>query len=359
MTEDRQAAQATRNLFETVQPVRYADGKVWFLDQTLLPARTEWAPIETAEACRDAIARLVVRGAPAIGIAAAFGLAVAARGICASAANGAGASKAGGFLERLEAARALLASARPTAVNLFWALDRMMRVARARAAEPPESIVAALFSEAEAILREDALVCRRIGEHGQAIMRDGMGVLTHCNAGALATSQYGTALAPIYVAKERGLSVRVYADETRPLLQGARLTAYELLESGVDVTLIADGMAATVMAQGLGAGVHRRLRPRGAQRGHGEQDRHARRRHPGAPLRHPVLRGLPVLHGRPRARGRWRHTHRGARRGRAAVHTGRPDRAVRGEGVQSRLRRDPGRARRRFHNRGGRHKPAI
>jgi methylthioribose-1-phosphate isomerase len=164
----------------------------------------------------------------------------------------AGDARRDAFLAELRRAKSLIAASRPTAVNLFWALDRTMRVAEAAMAEGCGARRTAdlMLLEAQAIQREDMAVCRNIGERGQEIMSDGMGILTHCNAGALATSRYGTALAPIYVAHERGLRVKVYADETRPLLQGARLTTYELMESGVDVTLIADSMAASVMSRG-------------------------------------------------------------------------------------------------------------
>jgi methylthioribose-1-phosphate isomerase len=234
------------------------------LDQTALPFETRWLEIGSAEDCRDAIRRLAVRGAPAIGIAAAFGMALASRN-CAE-------TTVEGYRAHMRRARDLLAASRPTAVNLFWALDRVekkMEEAISSSFSPscsplpspsPASsrgasgvlgeVKAAVEEEALLIQKEDEEVCRAIGEHGQEIVRDGMTILTHCNAGALATSRYGTALAPVYVARERGLRVKVFAGETRPLLQGARLTAYELLRAGIDVTLITDGMAAAVMAKG-------------------------------------------------------------------------------------------------------------
>jgi methylthioribose-1-phosphate isomerase len=156
---------------------------------------------------------------------------------------------------RAREAAACLATARPTAVNLFWALNRMRRVADEPRWQSGSELKAALVREAVAVRDEDAAMCRAIGEHGAGLLRDGDAVLTHCNAGALATSELGTALAPIYVARERGVRVRVYADETRPLLQGARLTAWELLQAGVDVTLICDNMAAQVMKEGRLAAV--------------------------------------------------------------------------------------------------------
>jgi methylthioribose-1-phosphate isomerase len=231
----------TENLSEDLRPIVCRDGKVFFLDQTALPSETRWLEIDSAEACRDAIRRLAVRGAPAIGIAAAFGMAVASRNCSETTIEG--------YRAHMRRARDLLAASRPTAVNLFWALDRVEK----KILSPHgvlDEVRAAVEKEALLMQREDEEVCRAIGVHGQEIIRDGMTVLTHCNAGALAASRYGTALAPVYVAKERGLDVKVFADETRPLLQGSRLTAYELLRAGIDVTLITDGMAAAVMAEG-------------------------------------------------------------------------------------------------------------
>ncbi|MDR1622474.1 MAG: S-methyl-5-thioribose-1-phosphate isomerase [Synergistaceae bacterium] len=234
--------QNLQNLFEGIQPVVYRDGRILFLDQTALPAETRWIEIDSAESCRDAIKRLVVRGAPAIGIAAAFGMLAASR---AAAENG-----FEGYCAHMKKARDLLAASRPTAVNLFWALDRVEKKILACRDRPVGEIKALVEEEAVKIQKEDQEVCRAIGVHGQEIVKDGMTVLTHCNAGALATSRYGTALAPIYAAKERGFDVKVFVDETRPLLQGSRLTAYELLQSGVHVTVITDGMAASVMGKG-------------------------------------------------------------------------------------------------------------
>jgi methylthioribose-1-phosphate isomerase len=233
-----------------VRPIVCRDGKVFFLDQTALPSETRWLEIDSAEACRDAIKNLAVRGAPAIGIAAAFGMALASRNCPETTPEG--------YRAHMKQARNLLAASRPTAVNLFWALNRVENKIEetilASSSFSPlgvlEEVRAAVEREASLIQEEDEEVCRAIGVHGQEIVRDGMTILTHCNAGALATSRYGTALAPVYVAKERGIGVKVFADETRPLLQGSRLTAYELLRAGVDVTLITDGMAAAVMAKG-------------------------------------------------------------------------------------------------------------
>jgi len=189
----------------------------------------------------DAILTLAVRGAPAIGIAGAMGLVVAL------AAHDADSTPQ--LLARVDDLSARIGSVRPTAVNLMWALERMRRVAHATG-ESPEMIRSALRREADAILREDRAMCRRIGEHGLSLVADGARVLTHCNAGALATGGMGTALAPVYLAKEAGRTVSVFADETRPLLQGSRLTAWELVQAGIDVTILADNMAASLMREG-------------------------------------------------------------------------------------------------------------
>lgn len=201
--------------------VRWQEGRLWLLDQRRLPAEVVYVELTDAAEVAQAIARMQVRGAPAIGVAAAYGMALAAR--------------AG---DDLDVAAATLVAARPTAVNLAWAVYRV------RAARDP-------VAEAEAIHREDAAMCRAIGSYGVGLLRDGMGVLTHCNAGALAVSALGTATAPMYLAHEAGVHLRVFVDETRPVLQGARLTAWELSRAGLDVTLICDGMAAHLMAEGV------------------------------------------------------------------------------------------------------------
>ncbi|MDR2528713.1 MAG: S-methyl-5-thioribose-1-phosphate isomerase [Synergistaceae bacterium] len=230
------------DLFEEIQPIVCRDGKVFFLDQTALPMETRWVEVSSAEACQDAIKKLVVRGAPAIGVAAAFGMALASRVVQEADFEG--------YQSRMREAAELLASSRPTAVNLFWALARVEKKIAESRGRSVTDVKAVVEAEALAIQRENEEVCREIGVQGQAVMRDGISILTHCNAGALATGKYGTALAPVYAAKERGLRVRVFADETRPLLQGSRLTAYELSRAGIDVTVITDGMAAAVMSKG-------------------------------------------------------------------------------------------------------------
>jgi len=230
---------------ETVKACRWSGdhtGSLLLLDQTLLPLELKVLDCRTVETVWEAIKMLRVRGAPAIGIAAAYGVIVGSQ-------TGHDGSPAG-FLARVEAVCDDLATSRPTAVNLFWALDRMRRVARAQEGRPAADIAARLLAEARAIDTEDAEMCRAIGRHGAELVRDGDGLLTHCNAGGLATAEYGTALSVFFTAHDQGKRIRVFADETRPLLQGARLTTWELLQKGVDVTLICDNMAAQVMREG-------------------------------------------------------------------------------------------------------------
>ena len=211
------------------------DGALRILDQRRLPGEVLLRDLRTVDEVADAIRTLAVRGAPAIGVAAAIGLAVAA---------------GGAELAEVERAAATLRATRPTAVNLMWALDRMLGVARVSAALAAPARRDALRDEAERIRAQDAAMCQAIGEHGAALIESGMRVLTHCNAGALATAGIGTALAPLYVAHARGATLQVFAGETRPLLQGARLTAWELAKAGIPVTLLTDGMAASLMARG-------------------------------------------------------------------------------------------------------------
>ena len=212
------------------------------LDQTKLPGQAEILRLTDIRDIWNAIKTLQVRGAPAIGIAAAFGLYLSARNIIAD--------DYPSFMAGLKDARDYLNSARPTAVNLSWALNRVYSVAEASADKAIPEIIEALRLEALAIKSEDTETCRKIGEYGLTLIHDGDGILTHCNAGQLATSKYGTALAPIHLGREKGMNFRVYCDETRPLLQGARLSAFELLADGVDTTLICDNMASQVMKEG-------------------------------------------------------------------------------------------------------------
>jgi methylthioribose-1-phosphate isomerase len=219
------------------------DGHVRMIEQTLLPTRHEILEVRGVPEMVDAIRRLAVRGAPAIGVAAGYGVVLGAAGAARAGADVAQAAE--------ESIQALWVS-RPTAVNLFWALDRMRAACAAAVAEGlgGESLAQRLLEEALAIHASDRETCRLIGEHGAELLEDGTCVLTHCNAGALATGGMGTALAPVYTAHAQGKRVSVYADETRPLLQGARITCWELQQAGVPVTLITDGMAARVMSEG-------------------------------------------------------------------------------------------------------------
>lgn len=215
---------------------------VVILDQTQLPGRAELLYLTQAREIWEAIYLLKVRGAPAIGVAAALGMYVLAAQ--------SKAKEYAPFLKEFQEQKAYLDSARPTAVNLSWALKRMEQVVLDHAGQSPVKIREFLKQEALAIREEDIRVCRAIGEYGLSLVKPGDGILTHCNAGRLAAVRYGTATAPIYLGQERGYHFRVFADETRPLLQGARLTAYELHQAGVDVTLICDNMSGTVMKNG-------------------------------------------------------------------------------------------------------------
>lgn len=217
------------------------EGSVIILDQTRLPNEEVYLTLTTPEACFEAIHALRVRGAPAIGIFAGYALYVLARGWRELSREE--------FFPRLRELKGYLNSSRPTAVNLSWALERMEGTALS-AEGPVPAVLEAMGRECRAIHAEDMEMCRRISEYGLSLLRDGDGVLTHCNAGPLATSRYGTAIGPLLLGKERGMEFKVFADETRPLLQGARLTAFELRRAGVDVTLICDNMASIVMSKG-------------------------------------------------------------------------------------------------------------
>ncbi len=223
--------------------IEWRDGKLLLLDQTQLPESVVVEEQHTVEQVWDSIKQLKVRGAPAIGVAGAYGLVVAMRPF-----RSAGRDQ---FLQELHRAAAYLDSSRPTAVNLSWALKRVVTAVESA----PEADGASLFEVvqriAEEIHHEDIELCRRIGEVGAPLITSGMGILTHCNAGRLATSEYGTATAPMYLAHQQGVAFSVYSDESRPLLQGSRLTAWELQQAGIDVYTITDNMAAYVMGQGL------------------------------------------------------------------------------------------------------------
>ena len=222
------------------ESIRWQDGTLALLDQRALPDVQAWVHIDGIDAACSAIRDMVVRGAPAIGIAAAHALALA--GVALAGADAA-AQQAW-----LRGAADALAAARPTAVNLAWAVRRVQRAGQAAGAG---DFAAALRREADAIHAEDRAICRGIGAAGLPLITAGAGVLTHCNAGALAVSELGTATAPMYLAHRAGIAFRVYADETRPVLQGARLTAWELQQAGIDVTLVCDNMAAHLMSRGL------------------------------------------------------------------------------------------------------------
>ena len=218
------------------------DGCVRLIDQTRLPNEYALEDCHDVESVWQAIKQLKVRGAPAIGIAAGMGAVLGARDSTAADFDA--------FFADLTEVTDYLATSRPTAVNLFWALKRMKNTAEANRDRPVPEIKQILLREAKEILEEDRRMCRAIGRNGAPFIEDGSGVLTHCNAGGLATGDYGTALAVMFAAHEDGKRFHVFADETRPLLQGARLTTWELMQAGIDVTLICDNMAASVMREG-------------------------------------------------------------------------------------------------------------
>ncbi len=233
---------AEGNVPRTIEWVGGLDGYVSMIDQTRLPAELVMLACRDVQALWEAIRRLSIRGAPAIGVAAAMGVVLGVRDYHRNDREG--------FLQRLSEVCDYLAGSRPTAVNLFWALERMGNHARALKSGDVESIKVALLEEAKSIRDEDAAMCRAIGRHGEPLIRPGAGVLTHCNAGSLATAEYGTATAPLYTAHEKGCGFRVYVGETRPLLQGSRLTAWELQRSGIDVTVLCDSMAGALLKAG-------------------------------------------------------------------------------------------------------------
>ncbi|MFZ5650912.1 MAG: S-methyl-5-thioribose-1-phosphate isomerase [Bacillota bacterium] len=226
-----------------METMRWQDGEFFLLDQTKLPGSTEYICCRDYMTVAEAIKRLSVRGAPAIGAAAAYGLVLGSASL--------DSKDPAEFFNGVEEIARRLSATRPTAVNLNWALERML--ARARAAMPmePQDLIGLMLREAHAIYREDFEGNREMGRFGQELIPDGARILTHCNAGALATAGYGTALGVIRAAREAGKNVSVYADETRPLLQGARLTAWEMVQEGIPVTLLTDNMAGYLMARGL------------------------------------------------------------------------------------------------------------
>ena len=231
-----------RNVVLDIAPVHFDDGKLVLLDQTKLPGQEVYIEIKTKEDMWDAIYHLKVRGAPAIGVAAAYGLYIDALKY-----NG---SDIEAFYTHVKNGAEYLNSARPTAVNLSWALNRLVTGLVAAENGSVDEAKKWLLKEAMTIHQEDIEACKAMGEYGLSLLKPGMGILTHCNAGTIATAKYGTCLAPLYLGHERGYDFKVFADETRPLLQGARLTSWELNKAGIDVTLICDNMAATVMKKG-------------------------------------------------------------------------------------------------------------
>lgn len=225
-----------------VPTVEWREGRVRILDQSRLPEDVAYLDCRDYQTVARAIRELRVRGAPAIGVTAAMGVALGAQAL--------GATDYEAFARAVEDICAHLAATRPTAVNLFWALDRMKRTLAALQGKPIADIKRYLVEESQRILDEDIAMNKAIGRHGASLLKEGQTVLTHCNAGALATAGYGTALGVIRAAWEQGKKIRVLADETRPVLQGARLTAWELMEDGIPVTLITDNMAGALMQQG-------------------------------------------------------------------------------------------------------------
>jgi len=222
--------------------IEWRDDKVIMIDQTRLPAEEVYNEYTDFQGVAEAIRGMIIRGAPAIGVAAAMGVALGARDIIADTFTT--------FYRQLENVCDLLGRTRPTAVNLFWALERMKRVAQTHKDKDLNSIRALLKAEAISIEAEDLAICKAIGRHGAGLIKEGATILTHCNAGGLATAGYGTALGVIRAAQEAGKNIAVFADETRPWLQGARLTAWELMKDAIPVTLIADNMAGFFMRKG-------------------------------------------------------------------------------------------------------------
>lgn len=230
------------SIVDSIQSVRLEDDTLIILDQTLLPNERKFLELTEMKDVWQAIYELKVRGAPAIGIAAGYGVYLGTKQ-----SNAKTYDKL--YLD-FKKVKDYLASSRPTAVNLFWALDRMEERFVLEKGKTVGEVITALRDEAETIRKDDEAVCEAIGEYALSLLEPGWGLLTHCNAGTIATAKYGTALAPMYLGQERGYDFKVFADETRPLLQGARLTAWELQEAGIDVTLICDNMASIVMKEG-------------------------------------------------------------------------------------------------------------
>ncbi len=225
-----------------VETISWKNVRVRYIDQTMLPQKLKYVDCDDVRRLWNAIKNLEIRGAPAIGIAGALGVILGVKD-----------SKAKSFdefFEGMERVIKFLASSRPTAINLFWALDRMECVAKENSDKPIAEIKKILLKEALKIIAEDKKSCRAMARYGARLVKKGDAILTHCNAGGLATADYGTALGVLFEAKRQGKAIKAYVDETRPLLQGARLTTWELLNEGIDTTLICDNMAASLMANG-------------------------------------------------------------------------------------------------------------
>ncbi|MGB2705710.1 MAG: S-methyl-5-thioribose-1-phosphate isomerase [Candidatus Omnitrophota bacterium] len=221
-----------------ISTIEWKNNRVKIIDQTLLPHKLRFIYCDSAEDLWGVIKTMKIRGAPALGVAAAFGVYLGVR------------NSHRNFFKDLDKTIKYIATSRPTARNLFWALERMKSKAYAHKKEPAERIKRILLKEANEVLREDKDICRKMGKFGSSLIKAGDSILTHCNAGGLATADYGTALGVLFAAKAEGKKIKVYADETRPVLQGSRLTTWELMREGIDTTLISDNTAASLMAKG-------------------------------------------------------------------------------------------------------------
>jgi methylthioribose-1-phosphate isomerase len=227
-----------RREYMPVPTIEWKNNRVKIIDQSLLPHKLKFIYCNSAESVWKAIREMKIRGAPALGVIAAYGVYLGVR------------NSGSNFFKSLERTAGYLATSRPTARNLFWALERLKKVALANRKESVSKLKKILLKEAGEILKEDKEICRKMGAFGSALIKKGDTILTHCNAGGLATAGYGTALGVIFTAHKEGKKIKVYADETRPVLQGARLTVWELMRERIDTTLISDNMAASVMARG-------------------------------------------------------------------------------------------------------------
>ena len=220
-----------------VPTIDWKNNKLRIIDQSVLPGKLKYINCESAESVWRVMRNMKIRGAPALGVAAAYGVYLGVRGTSSQ------------FFKKLKKTIKYIATSRPTARNLFWALERMEKAAYSLGEKPIPQIKKRLLEEAGTILREDKEICRKIGYHGKHLIKNGDVILTHCNAGGLATADYGTALGVIFASKNAGIKIKVFVDETRPVLQGARLTTWELMRENIDTTLITDNMAAYLMSK--------------------------------------------------------------------------------------------------------------